>query len=186
MLVCIRAAISGTSGGTADTQGRVTSTGSGHLAPTLTAWVCDSKLWGPPRLSLSKWHRRHIPKATLQTRQSCTELGEGKAEPLVQVLHGQAWLVKRDEKPANRILITFFKLQMGFREDATTVELQTWCVFSLVKAEFPAHLTLNKNDAYISIYYKNTNLLIFYREQAKNPTFWNTKQAGWLFFQRSS
>lgn len=60
---------------------------------------------------------------------------------------------------------------MGFREDATTVELQTSYVFSLVKAEFPAHLTLNKNEAYISIYYKNTNLLILYREQAKNPTF---------------
>lgn len=62
---------------------------------------------------------------TLQTRQSCPELGEGKTEPLAQVLHGQAWLVKTAEKPANRILITFFKLQMGFREDATTVELQT-------------------------------------------------------------
>lgn len=108
-------------------------------------------------------------------RQSCTELGERKAELLV---HGQAWLVKTAEKPANRILITFFKLQMGFREDATTVELQTWYVFSLVKAEFPALLTLNKNEAYISIYYKNTNLLILYREQAKNPTLLNTKQAG--------
>lgn len=72
---------------------------------------------------------------------------------------------------------------MGFREDATTVELQTWYAFSLVKAEFPAHLTLNKNEAYISIYYKNNNLLILYREQAKNLTFWNTKQAGWLFFK---
>lgn len=73
---------------------------------------------------------------------------------------------------------------MGFREDATTVELQTWYVFSLVKAEFPAHLTLTKNEACISIHYKNANLLILYREQAKNPIFQNTKQARWPFSKK--
>lgn len=37
----------------------------------------------------------------------------------------EALLVKTAEKPANRILTTLFRLQTGFREKATTAELQT-------------------------------------------------------------
>lgn len=161
MLVWSVVPITAASGGLVDMGFKGTITGSGQSIPTL---LCLSLQQQVLRSSVvisedfSKRHRRHVPEATLHTRQSCTVLGEGKAEPLVPAMHGQALLVKTSEKPANRILTTLFRLQTGFREKATTAELQTWWyTLSLVKAELPAHLTLSKNEVDTSIYYKNTD-----------------------------
>lgn len=79
---------------------------------------------------------------------------------------------------------------MGFREDATTVELQTWYVFSLVKAEFPAHLTSNKNEAYISIQeYQFANSLRragqkshLLKHNTSKVTFFSKKFIVWKYF----
>lgn len=98
MLVCSVVPITAAAGGLVDMGFKGTITGSGQSIPTLFCLSLQQRVLRSSVViseDFSKRHRRHVPEATLHTRQSCMVLGDGKAEPLVPALHGRG-IVSQD------------------------------------------------------------------------------------------